>query len=369
MGQATVNACVRLLSESIASMNPILYQRQGTGKIEAFDNPLHSLLCLEPNPFSTAFSMWDSFVASILLHGNGYLEIQRDKTGTVQGLWLLPPTEVSPFRQTDGSVAYRVTQGVAPGQSRILQAKQVCHVPWHSVDGVYGISVIAQARNSIGKDIAMDKFGARFFANNATPSGLLSTTKKMKPEDKTKMRGDWEAMQQGSNTHRVAVLDDELKFQQISIPNNDAQWIEAQGLSRQQICGLFKVMPSMIGDTARVAGETYAGQQLGYLTHTLRPWLNRIAQELTRKLIPGLPQYSIVHDSSDLLKLDFKSQMEAFGTSRNWGLMTANECRLALGLNPGDSSCDVFLSPANMMNAQRLLDPPIPTVVEGTENV
>ena len=371
MGQATVNACVRLLSESIASMNPILYERSGTGKVEAFDHPLHKILSLEPCPDSTAFSMWDSFVASIALWGNGYLEVTRDGVNNVTGLWFLQPTSVTPQRQADGSLSYRVTQGMAAGQFRLLKPKQIIHVPWHSVDGVTGVSVIAQARNVIGGAIAMDKFGNRFFANNATPSGILTmpATMKAKPEEKPKMRADWEMQQRGNNQHRVNILDGGMTFTPITIPNNDAQWIESQNLSRQMICGLFKIMPSMIGDTARVAGETYAAQQLSFLTHTLRPWLNRISQELTRKLLVGLPQYSIVHDVSDMLKTDFKTQMDGFAASRQWGLMTSNQCREALGLNPGGPECDVYLSPANMIDSRRLLDPPKPDATEGTENV
>jgi HK97 family phage portal protein len=242
-------------------------------------------------------------------------------------------------------------------------------VPWHSVDGVTGISVIAQARNVIGSAIAMDKFGGRFFANDATPSGILSTGLKVKPEDKVTMRDAWETMQSGPNQHRVAVLDQELKFQQISIPNADSQWIENQKLSRESICGLFKILPSQIGDTARVAGETYAAQQMSFLTHTLRPWLNRISQELTRKLIPGLPQYSIVHDASDMLKLDFKTMMDGFAIARQWGILTSNEARLQLDLDPGPAECDLFWAPVNMFDAKRLLNPPTPTTVAGVENV
>ena len=370
MAQATVNACVRLLSESIASLSLLLYTRSGNGKVEALDNPLHRLLAVEPNSDSTAFSMWDSFVASIALTGNGYLEIQRTGVGEIVGLWFLPPSAVSPERQLDGSLAYRVSQGTPPlVKSRLLPAKSVIHVPWHSTDGVTGVSVIAQARNAIGNSIAMGKFGGRFFANNATPSGVLSTNLKVKPEDVPKMRADWESQQAGTNLHRIAVLGADLKYTPISLSNADSQWLESQKFSREQIAGLFKLHPSMLGDTSRVAGETYAGQQLGFLTLTLRPWLNRIEQELTRKLLGGLPQYSISHDVSDLLRLDIKSQMEALKSSIQSGIMTPNEARLELGLNPGPASCDVYLTPVNMMNSERLLVAPKPTVVEGTENV
>lgn len=367
MGQASVNACVRLISSSIASMNPILYEQAGSGKIEAINNPLHRILSLEPNPDQCAFSLWDSFVASIALWGNGYLEIQRDGVDNVVGLWFLQPTMVTPIRNPDGSLQYRITQGMKAGEYRLLPAKSVIHVPWRSVDGVTGISVIAEARAAVGGAIAMDKFGNRYFANNATPSGVLSTTAKVKPEDRIKMRQDWEALHSAGNQHRTAILDNDLKYQSISIPNSDSQWIDAMKMSRESICGLFGLQCSQIGSEARVAGETYAAQQMAFLTDCLRPWLNRITQELTRKLLPGLPQYSIAHDVSDRLRLDFKSQMDGFAVARQWGLMTANQCRKSLDLDPGPAECDAYWMPVNMIDAKGLLDTNKP-VVEGNEN-
>ena len=183
------------------------------------------------------------------------------------------------------------------------------------------------------------------------------------------MKADWEALHSGSNQHRIGVLDQDLKFQQIGIPNADSQWIESQKLSRESICGLFKILPSQIGDAARVAGETYAAQQMSFLTHCLRPWLNRISQELTRKLIPGLPKYFIAHDVSDLLKLDFKTMMDGFAIARQWGIVTSNEARAQLDLDPGPAECDLFWAPQNIFDAKRLLDPPTPTTVTGVESV
>ncbi|SNS77761.1 phage portal protein, HK97 family [Granulicella rosea] len=361
MQQSSVNSCVRLISESVASMSPILYVKSGEGRAEAFSNPLHDILCLQPNPDCSAFTMWDSFVGSIALTGNGYLEITRNGSGTINGLWYLHPLQTTAYRATDGSLFYRTTDGLSARESRELPAKDVIHVPWHSTNGVTGMSVIEQNRNAIGGAIAMDKHAGRFFANNATPSGVLTTDKQVKPEVKLQMRNDWEEMQSGTNQHRVAVLDQDLKFQQITISNEDSQFLESRNMSRQEICGLFRINPSQIGDTSRVAGETFAAQQLTFLVDCLRPWLNRISQELHRKLLVGLPGYTIEHDISDRLRVDFKTQMDGFAVARQWGFATANEVRKELGQNPfPGEEANVLLSPVNMMDAKKLLLPPAP---------
>jgi phage portal protein BeeE len=121
-----------------------------------------------------------------------------------------------------------------------------------------------------------------------------------------------------------------------------------------------------------VAGETFEAQQLTFLTDCLSMWLGKIRQELTRKLLPKSQnpgrKYSIAHDVSGRLKMDRKSQMEAFAIARQWGLMTANQARELLDLNPGGPECDLYLSPLNMVDAKLLLLPPkTPTQVTQNE--
>jgi HK97 family phage portal protein len=374
MQTATVNACVRLISQSIAAMNPILYEKTGNGKQEAFDSSLHDILCLEPSPDCSAFTLWESFVASILLHGNGYLEIETNKQNSVVGLWFLPPTGVQPYRQSDGSIIYKCFEGMATGEFRTLKSTQIIHVPGLSFNGVTGVSVIEQARNTVGNQLAMDRYQGQFYSNGATPSGVLTVPApiKTKPEDRYKMREGWEELQGGRNQRRVAVLDQGITFTPLSISQADADYISSNNLNRQAICGLFGLLPSQIGDTARVAGETFEAQQLTFLTDCLRPWLNRIQQELTRKLLPKSQnpgrKYSIAHDVSDRLKMDVKSQIEALAIARQWGIVTANQAREQLNLNPGGVECDVYLSPLNMVDAKTLLLPPVtPTAVVENE--
>ena len=359
-----VNACVALLSQSIATASPLLYRHEGAGKSEAVDNPLHRILSLEPNPECSAFTLWASFVTSICLWGNGYLEVQRDGTGTVQGLWFIRPDQVTPYRQSNGTLAYRCTQGMSAG-FRVLPATSVIHVPWQSTDCVLGVSPVQAVRNTIGGNIAMEKHSARFFANYAMPQMALLTKKLVKPEQKQQIKNDWESLHGGSNQHRVAVLDGEMDIKTLTISNEDSQFLESRRFSREEICGLYGLKPSQIGSESRVAGETFAAQQLDFLTSTLGPWLQRIRQELTRKLLAGLPSYSIRHDVSDRLRLDIKSQMDAFSIGRQWGILTANECRRELGMDPGGSECDVFLRAVNMTDANA----PNPKQTEEPSNV
>lgn len=354
MHSAVINACVGLLSNSIASMSPILYQKQGAGRVEAFTNPLHDILSLEPNPDSTAFSLWHRFMSNILLTGAGYIEIQRDGKGNPIALWGLDSRQVTIIRQADGSLAFQSSEAMATGKTRLIKSSDCIYVPWHlHADGVTGISAITLARQAAGNDLAMDRYQGQFYSNSAVPSGILTLPEgtKVKPEDKPKMRADWEEQNSSSNRRRTAVLDGGMTFTPLSISQADAEWLSSRNWTRQTLCGLFGLLPSQIGDTARVAGETFAAQQLTFLVDCLRPWLNKIQQELHRKLIPKFSGLTIEHDISDRLRVDFASQMAGFATLKQWGVLTTNQIRAKLGENPGPAECDQYWRPANMVDA------------------
>ena len=370
MAQATVNACVTLLSTGLASATPRLYERVGRGRVEAYSNPLHTILARSPNPESTSFTLWSSFYASALLHGNGFIEIQRDGSNVVQGLWFLPATSMTVVRQSDGTLVYRTTEGMDPGQYRQLQPSQVLHLPAHfSADGVMGVSPIGQCRLAVGGAIQMDRFNDRFFRSNATPSGVLTVKAKMKPEDKQLVKVDWQNFHSGSNQHQVAILDQEMIYVPLSTSQADAEFISSRKMSREEICGIFGLKTSQIASESRISSETYGGQQLSYLTDCLLPWLLKTRQILESRLLVGQPTQEIVMDTSERLKLDFKTQMDGFSVARVNGIMTASECRHELSLDPGGPECDLFTLPAQQISASRLLDPPTPTTTTGVENV
>lgn len=346
---ATVNACVRLLNNAISSLPLVLQAVDAEGKKRAATaHPLFRILNQRPNAESSSQTFWTAMVSSVLLHGNGYAEIAVDGSGAVTGLWYLEPWCVTPFRQSDGSLAYRVTQNATV---RILTPKQMLHIVTDfTLDGVSGISMVHQVQNLFGSAIAMDRYQARFYRNNATPSGILSTKAKVKAEDKLKMRQDWEVAQSGGNQHRVSVLDQELSYTPLGTSSVDAEMTETKKLIRSEICGLFRLSPWMIGSEERTSSEVFSGQQLSFLVDVLRPWLSRILCELNYKLLGDRTDLLIDYDTSDRTRLDRKQTIDSLSVARNWGIATGNECRGWLGLAPLANNDDLW-RPVNMQSA------------------
>ena len=89
MRVSAVYACVRVLSETIASLPLPIYKRLDRGKDKAYDHPIYSLLHDMPNPEMTSFTFREVMMTNLLLWGNAYAQIVRNGYGQIVELWAL----------------------------------------------------------------------------------------------------------------------------------------------------------------------------------------------------------------------------------------------------------------------------------------
>ena len=360
----TVFSCIRILAESVASLPVKLFTVTDKGRIQELNNPLHFLLSVSPNEEMSSFTLVETLVCHLALTGNAYVQIQRGSDGAPVALWPLSPRLTMPVRLPNGTLAYRTSDGMGGGQTRILAARDVVHVPLTSWDGLVGMSPIMQARQSLGLAVAAEKFGARLFANSAVPQLVLTTANKVKPEDKVKMRQDWEELQSRTNQHRVAVLDQDLKIEKLSITPEEAQFLETRRYTRSDIAALFRIPAHMIGELQKLSNSNTENMNLSFVVDTLRPYLSRIEAEITRKLLPRetgkVSTLTVQFDVTERLRGDYASQTAGAAVGRQWGWLSGNDVRRSLGLNEGGPELDVYLNPVNMQNSLRLLDEPKP---------
>lgn len=360
LGIATVYACVRVLSESLASLPCKVFHVTDKGRLQATDHRLQYLLGTAPNDEMTAFTFFEVMVKAMALVGNAYAEIERDSEGQPVALWPLHPRETQPIRQGDGRLAYRTADGMSGGQVRIVSAENMIHVPlFPDFDGIVGLSPLQLNMQTFGQAIATERFGSRFFRNYATPAIALTTAEEVDGKTKTEMRADWEKLQSAGNQHRVAILDQGLKLERLSLSPEEGQYLETRCFLRSEIASLFRVPSHMVGDNAKLSNANTENLNLSFVVDSLRPYLSRLEAELTRKLFPvthPVPQmFAVQFDVSERQRGDFASSMAGFASGRQFGWLTANDVRRALGLNEGGPELDVFLNPVNMQNANRLL--------------
>ena len=357
MQTTAVYACVRILAESIASLPLHVYAYRGQGKERVPEHPLYFLLHDSPNLEMTSFVFRETAMIHLLLWGNSYAQILRDGRGRVVGLHPLLPNRMSVERNDAGEIIYTYTPMIDAnlnfkdkGQIR-LRREDVLHIPGLGFDGLVGYSPIAMAKNAIGIALATEEYGAAFFRNGARPGGVLEHPGVLK--DPSKLRESWHAVYGGTmNTGRIAVLEEGVKYQQIAIPPEEAQFLETRKFQIDEIARLYRVPPHMIGDLEKSSFNNIEQQSLEFVKYTLNPWVVRWEQSLQKALLSDKEQkeYFIRFKVDGLLRGDYKSRMEGYAIGRQNGWLSANDIRSLEDLNPieGEEGGDLYLINGSM---------------------
>lgn len=356
MQMTAVYACVRILSEAIAGLPVHLYKYTNNGgKEKAVKHPLYFLLHDEPNPEMTSFVFRETLMTHLLLWGNAYAQIIRNGKGEVIGLYPLMPNRMTVDRDEKGHIfyQYQVSDSDAPtikNGTVNLKQSEVLHIPGLGFDGLVGYSPIAMAKNAIGLSIATEEYGAKFFANGATPGGILEYPGTVKDPDR--VRESWNKGFNGKNSHKVAILEEGMKYTPISISPNEAQFLETRKFQIDEIARIFRVPPHMVGDLEKSSFSNIEQQSLEFVKYTLEPWLMRWEQSINRALLSREEKntFFVKFNVDGLLRGDYQSRMNGYATARQNGWMSANDIRELenLDLIPAEDGGDLYLINGNM---------------------
>lgn len=342
MQTTAVYACVRILAEAVASLPLHVYEYQDDGgKKLVHDHPLYYLLHDEPNPEMTSFVFRETLMSHLLIWGNAYAQIIRDGAGRVLGLYPLLPDKMDVQRDDKGNIYYVYSRNSDENPmfkeygNIKLKAEDVLHIPGLGFDGLIGYSPIAMAKNAVGMTLACEEYGASFFANGANPGGVLEHPGVLK--DPSKVRESWNSVYRGvSNAHKIAVLEEGMKYQQIGIPPEEAQFLETRKFQINEIARLYRIPPHMVGDLDKSSFSNIEHQSLEFVKYTLDPWVIRWEQSLQRSLLlPGEKgKYFIKLNVDGLLRGDYQSRMNGYAVGRQNGWFSANDIREMENMNP-----------------------------------
>lgn len=358
MQMTAVYSCVRILAEAIAGLPLHLYcYKEDGGKEKALGHPLYLLLHDEPNPEMSSFVFRETLMTHLLLWGNAYAQIIRNGKGEVVALYPLMPNRMTVDRDSSGQLfySYQMSNSDAPtmpGGTVILKPSDVLHVPGLGFDGLVGYSPIAMAKNAIGLAIATEEYGAKFFANGATPGGLLEYPGTVKDPDR--VRESWNKGFSGSqNAGKVAILEEGMKYTPISIAPEQAQFLETRKFQINEIARIFRIPPHMIGDLEKSSFSNIEQQSLEFVKYTLDPWVVRWEQSLSRALFTPeeKSRYFFKFNVEGLLRGDYQSRMNGYATARQNGWMSANDIRELENLDriPAEEGGDLYLINGNML--------------------
>lgn len=346
-----VYACVRVLSEAIAQLPLHVYQYTDNGKERVPQHPLYFLLHDQPNPEMTSFVFRETLMSHLLIYGNAFAQIIRNGRGDVIGLYPLMPDKMKAQRDDKNRLIYIYSRydeqnpNFKEQGDIVLYADEVLHIPGLGYDGLVGYSPIAMAKNAIGLAVACDEYGASFFGNNANPSGVLEHPGVLKNPEK--LRDAWHRAYGGRNAHKVAVLEEGVKFTPISIPNNEAQFLETRKFQIEEIARLYRVPLHMIGDLDHATFSNVEHLSLDFVKYSLDPWIVRWEQGLMKALLSDSEkgQYFIKFNVDGLLRGDYASRMQGYATARQNGWMSANDIRELENMNmiPAEEGGDLYL--------------------------
>ena len=357
MQMTAVYSCVRILAEAIAGLPLHLYRyTDDGGKEKAVDHPLYALLHDEPNPEMSSFVFRETLMTHLLLWGNAYAQIIRNGKGEVVALYPLMPNKMTVDRDEQGHLFYSYQrsndEALKDNGTVILLPSDVLHIPGLGFDGLVGYSPIAMAKNAIGLAIATEEYGAKFFANGAAPSGVLEHPGTIK--DPSRVRDAWQSQFGGSsNSGKVAVLEEGMKYTPISISPEQAQFLETRKFQINEIARIFRVPPHMVGDLEKSSFSNIEQQSLEFVKYTLDPWVIRWEQSIRRTLLTPeeKSQYYVSFNVEGLLRGDYQSRMNGYATARQNGWMSANDIRELENLdrNPPEEGGDLYLINGNML--------------------
>jgi HK97 family phage portal protein len=219
------------------------------------------------------------------------------------------------------------------------------------------------ARQALGLAVAAEEYGARLFGSGSLMAGVLQTDQRLDEDHAKALKARWRQKMAGlAHAHEIAVLDSGAKFQPVSFPPEDSQFIESRKFQVVEIARLYGIPPHMLGDVERSTswGTGIAEQGIGFNVYTLRPWLARIEQTLSNELLPR--GVNCRFDVSELLRGDAKSELEAHQVAVLSGQETPNEARAARGMPPLPGG-DELLFPLNYGSLSNVANPPTPAAL------
>ena len=368
---STVYGCIRVLSDTVSTL-PLdqMMRRDGVPRPV---RPRASWLDFTAGPWNQV-QLFGMIMTSLLTDGNAYLATIRDGAGLIQWLDILDPSSVTPKRLTDGSIVYEVA--MENSSTKTVGPMDIKHIQGMMLPGrLEGLSPISYGRETIGLARATQEYGGAFFGNGAVPGSTIEVPGILSPTAAKVIKDSWESSHRGvKNSGRLAVLTEGAKFSPVSLSPNESQFLETRVFSVSDIARFFGVPLQLLNAEGPQFGSTTAEQNVAFVQHSLRPWIERLEAGLTdllRSEDPLLSKKTFVRlNVNSLLRGNMSERYNVWAVAVTQGILTINEVRKEEGLQPvewGDTPISVQVqednpapdpNPADLPEPSKEPDPP-----------
>src|SRR5208282_4352244 len=309
--------------------------------------------------------------------------IQRNNSGVIVALWPRNPARTRPIRilkplmyEGDllpaGTLMYETSDQLMDSSSfvvdqnpemmnvglrRLVLAENMLHVPGLSLDGRLGQSTVWLARQAFGLALATEKYGAKFFGNGARPAGILTLPSKLEDKAIDTLRRSWAEAHGGENQFKIAVLEQGVKYEKIAATPEEGQMLETRKYEREEICAIFGVPAHMVCAQEKGGKSNVEQSSIEFVLYCLHPWLNRLEQELGRKLFSDMGRsagkYIVKFDTRKLMYPDAAARSTFYSQGKQWGFLNTNMILELEDMNPVEDQKvgETFWQPINMQDA------------------
>lgn len=367
LGLSAYYHAIRSISEDVGKMPLITYRRlKPKGKVEATDHPTHKILLESPNPNMTAQAFKETLTAHALGLGNGYAEIQWERTGSrervVKALWPIHPSRIEIRNATDfagDKMLEYIVHGDRSETRVVIPQSRMLHVHGLALEGVKGLSVFRMAAQSIGLGLAVETFGATFFGNGTHLRGAVKHPAKLSDKAYDHLRESWAETYQGAaNAHKFAIFEEGMEWIKLGVEPEAAQFLQTRSFNVEEMARWFRMPIQKMGllVQAGAGGQKMSDEDVQslYTTDTLLPWMVRWEQEVQRKLFLEHGEGGLDQDHfaaflvSGMLRGSSEARADFHSKLFHVGALSQNDIRESEGFNPIPNG-DTYYVPVNLV--------------------
>jgi HK97 family phage portal protein len=364
LGLPAVVRGVNIISNAVMKVRPLIYRRLPDDDKERDKNhPSWRTVTRRANRLMSAGIFRKTLTAHAMLHGNGggyidrYTSMKiRELIPFVPGKWGMAifrqgvqlPADASP--QQGDTVRYWVNVG---GEIRPLLPENVIHIKSLSHNGYWGVSVIDTLAEAFGSALASQEFTARFFGQGATATGIVFMPPGLKEEQQSNFAKAIKSGSEGIGTaHRLMLLEDGAKYQQLTVDPEKAQLLELRQFDRVEIALALGIQSHKLGDSSRVAYNSLEQSNQEHLDDDIDPWLQVWEDELEAKCLSEDEQENDTHliefNRKALVRVNLEARTARHLFERQNGLASANDILRQENQRPIGDVGDTYMVPANM---------------------
>ena len=331
MGSAAVWACVNNISQDIAGLPCQLFHKTDSSIDPVKGHAATRLLNLQASPLQNSFHLRQSITALVLLRGNAYARIERDRRQNLVALHYKHPDETD-VRKSGGRLWYKFE-----GDPQVYADYEVLHFKGLSLDGVMGVSVLHYHRETLGKGLAASRGAAKFYENGAKPSGVLESATKLSDPAYLRLKESFASQYAGlENSGKPIILEEGLTYKAVTLTPADAQYLEQSKMTWAEVCAIYRMPPHKTGNLERSTNNNIEQQSLDYVGDTLMPWLLNFEQEYRLKLLRASEVETdyFKHNLTALLRADATARANYYAKMMEYGVYSINEVRALDEKNP-----------------------------------